>query len=148
MGSAKTLVRKMRKQASHQREELAKKQEYKCFYCQCEVYTKERVELLGCTFTRTDGETLYAVKDGQDFEYKFATIEHLVKLSQGGGNEVGNLVVACRGCNHARELKEQQQGDYDDGSTQLPEIPRGYGGFHCLYRKPRGCSRKRRRRHR
>lgn len=147
MGSAKTLVRKMRRQASQQREELAKKQNYKCFYCDCEVYTQERVESLGSTYTGNDGSKLFASKDGVAVEYPFATIEHLLKLCQGGGNEVGNLVIACVDCNHGREIKEQQQqkhGAFDDGSTQLPEIPHWVGGFHGLYRKPRGSFRKRR----
>lgn len=36
------------------------------------------------------------------FGYRMASVEHLVRRSEGGGNEPGNLAMACAYCNSSR----------------------------------------------
>lgn len=48
-------------------------------------------------------ETLLdARRMGGQHEPRCTTIDHLIPRSRGGGNELENLVIACRECNEAR----------------------------------------------
>jgi hypothetical protein len=48
----------------------------------------------------------------------FATIEHLLPRSKGGRNNLDNLLLACRGCNHSR-------GDRDAFEFYLKQVEAG-----------------------
>jgi 5-methylcytosine-specific restriction endonuclease McrA len=56
----------------------------RCFYCEKEVFSRQ-------------GRSRYAVDRHDD-----ATIDHIVPQSEGGQNDLGNIVLACRRCNGKR----------------------------------------------
>ena len=47
-------------------------------------------------------------EDGLMFEARFATIDHVVSLAEGGGNGPPNLVLACSLCNNKRNNDGQE----------------------------------------
>lgn len=53
-----------------------------------------------------DGFTCqYCGRDLKDADPKEVSLDHLLCRIEGGGNESGNLVTACRSCNSARGVK-------------------------------------------
>jgi hypothetical protein len=48
---------------------------------------------------------VYLSTDGQMREEAFGTIDHLIRVTDGGDNSAENLVVSCYECNQEREAK-------------------------------------------
>lgn len=73
--------------------------DYKCHYCKCPLIHLEDMPKpykLHGTFVRW--HDCYGLLHTE----VYATAEHLKPVRDGGGNENGNVVAACRTCNNAR----------------------------------------------
>lgn len=81
----------MRNQICDLRRHAYEAQDGRCFYCHFPMWSCDPQE-----FARRWGIRISAVPCYQ------CTAEHLVPVSQGGRDEPGNIVAACRFCNQTR----------------------------------------------
>lgn len=51
-------------------------------------------------YTRQNGKCAYC---GQHRNHKYMSIDHIIPLSKGGTNDVGNLQCVCKKCNGLKE---------------------------------------------
>lgn len=105
-----TLRHQLRKEAGQFREELAKRQQYRCLYCEASVYTQQYLQLLGYTDIRVAkcGRVIRGRRYGFDIDFPYATVDHLRDISEGGTSLEANLVVACYACNQAKAERSRQ----------------------------------------
>lgn len=113
----------IRKQA---REYLAEKVESafdRCHWCKCEIIWRWRVA--GRIKTDHKNHTVsYRIGD-EIFTTPMATVDHVIPISEGGGNSLLNLVSSCYDCNAERnyqaQLRENEQNKVSFNSA--PFIP-------------------------
>lgn len=84
--------------------EVAARQGSYCYWCgikvirEAEIPPKNRISKDGST-------VVYLSADGELREEAFGTIDHLVRVTDGGDNDSLNLVISCYACNQEREIK-------------------------------------------
>jgi len=52
---------------------------------------------------RNHSTVVYLSSDGEPREEAFGTVDHLVRVTDGGDNSLANLVISCAECNQERD---------------------------------------------
>lgn len=84
--------------------EVAARQGSYCYWCgirvirEAEIPPKNRI-------SKDHSTVVYLSADGELREEAFGTIDHLVRVADGGDNNSANLVISCYCCNQEREIK-------------------------------------------
>jgi hypothetical protein len=73
-----------------------------CFWCGAAVAREAEIPLRN-RIAKTSGSITFLNADGGLSEKAVATIDHLVRVTDGGDNAPGNLVISCLACNYERE---------------------------------------------
>lgn len=84
--------------------EVAARQGCFCFWCGIKVMRESEVPQTN-RIVKNHSTIAYLSGDGQIREEAFATIDHLIRVTDGGDNRTENLVISCCECNREREIK-------------------------------------------
>lgn len=84
--------------------EVAARQGSFCFWCGIKVIRESEIPQNN-RIVKNHSTIVYLSGDGRMREEAFATIDHLIRVTDGGDNSAENLVISCYGCNQERELK-------------------------------------------
>src|SRR5262245_43565369 len=83
---------------------LMRRHRARCCYCGEQVVMFRSVRRK--TLLRTAHTVTFLNRHGQRVTARIASVEHKINRSDGGGNGVGNLLLACTACNNLRCLAE------------------------------------------
>jgi Zn finger protein HypA/HybF involved in hydrogenase expression len=84
--------------------EVAARQGSFCFWCGIKVIRESEIPQ-GNRIVKNHSTVVYLSADGNLREEAFGTIDHLIRVTDGGNNRTENLVISCYSCNHEREIK-------------------------------------------
>lgn len=84
--------------------EVAVRQGSFCFWCGVRVIRESEVPQNN-RIVKNHSTIVYLSGGGQMREEAFATIDHLIRVADGGDNRTENLVISCCECNRERETK-------------------------------------------
>jgi hypothetical protein len=95
------------------------KQNGLCFFCQAQTMLwREARSVPGARLTKSGRRIIIG-----DQMIALATVEHLVRRSEGGAKKGSNCVMACASCNWKRDRKDQQKKAKEAKSQQASEEP-------------------------
>jgi 5-methylcytosine-specific restriction endonuclease McrA len=89
--------------------ELLIKQEGKCYYCGREIICIASILNNNIVHINNGKGTVLYTSNGEDILAYYATVEHKVRMIDGGKNDEENIVASCYKCN-IRKNKEIQEG--------------------------------------
>ncbi len=81
---------------------LAAAQRDRCLYCGCETWLPGERRQEARLRAKWDMPGARSMACQLAFGYRMASVEHLRRRSEGGGDEPGNLAMACAYCNSSR----------------------------------------------
>ena len=81
---------------------LAAAQRDRCCYCGCETWLPWQRRQEARLRARWDMPGARSMACQLVFGYRMASVEHLTRRSEGGGDAPGNLAMACAYCNSSR----------------------------------------------
>jgi 5-methylcytosine-specific restriction endonuclease McrA len=84
--------------------EVAARQGCYCFWCGIKVVREAEIPAKN-RISKNRSTVVYLSADGELREEAFGTIDHLVRVTDGGDNNPANLVISCYACNQEREVK-------------------------------------------
>lgn len=73
-----------------------------CFWCGIKVIRIAQIPQRN-RLEKNDLSIVYLSDSGEVCEEAFGTIDHLVRVADGGRNNLGNLVISCYPCNQMRD---------------------------------------------
>lgn len=82
--------------------EVAARQGSFCYWCGIKVVRESEIPQAN-RIVRNHATVVYLSAGGEMREEAFGTIDHLVRVTDGGDNSLPNLVVSCHSCNQERE---------------------------------------------
>lgn len=77
-----------------------------CFWCGIKVVRESQIPPHN-RYLKENGRLVYLSEDGVLREEAVGTIDHLVRVADGGNNKTANLVISCYPCNREREKRTQ-----------------------------------------
>lgn len=89
--------------------EVAVRQGSYCFWCGVRV-VREQLIVSSNRISKNETTIIYLSTDGGLREEVIATVDHLVRVTDGGTNDPENLVISCVNCNQERERLTQAYG--------------------------------------
>lgn len=98
----------------------------KCHYCNINVYRARKIlrhrPKLKCEMLPFHVK-IYQIYDDRCGLFPIATIDHIQKVSSGGGNNKDNVVLCCAECNNMRErLGDKSFGEWLDRKQNRSRI--------------------------
>lgn len=81
---------------------VAARQGSYCFWCGVSVMREQQIPTAN-RLSKTEFTIVYLSSDGGLREDAIGTVDHLVRVTDGGDNAPENLVISCLGCNLERE---------------------------------------------
>ncbi len=84
--------------------EVAARQGSFCFWCGIRVVRESEIPQTN-RIAKNHSTIVYLSAGGELCEQAFATIDHLIRVTDGGSNKAENLVISCYPCNQLREVK-------------------------------------------
>lgn len=84
--------------------EVAARQGSFCFWCGIRVIRESEIPQAN-RIVKNHSTIVYLSAGGEMREEAFGTIDHLIRVTDGGDNSVENLVTSCYECNQERETK-------------------------------------------
>lgn len=84
--------------------EVAARQGSYCFWCGIKVVRESEIPQAN-RISKNHSTIVYLSAGGEMREEAFGTIDHLIRVTDGGDNSAENLVISCYECNQERELK-------------------------------------------
>lgn len=88
---------------------VAARQGSYCFWCGIPVTREQQIPTAN-RLRRTNSTIVYLSREGCLREDAIGTIDHLVRVTDGGNNEPENLVISCLDCNLERERVTARYG--------------------------------------
>ncbi len=82
--------------------EVAARQGSYCYWCGIKIIRESEIPPAN-RIMRNHETVVYLSADGEMREEAFGTIDHLVRVTDGGDNSLPNLVISCYSCNQERE---------------------------------------------
>lgn len=82
--------------------EVAAQQGSFCYWCGIKVVRESDIPKAN-RIVKNHATVVYLSADGEMREEAFGTIDHLVRVTDGGDNSLPNLVISCCSCNQERE---------------------------------------------
>lgn len=106
-----------------------------CRYCHDAVFFAPVLKVLdemnpGCGYYHKNGKTGAMV---EVFQRKWASVDHVLPVSHGGGNSTENYVTACWGCN--LDLNDDMESKPQPKSIHQENKTMGWDGLSGLYIK-------------
>ena len=90
--------------SAHKFTEVAARQGSYCYWCGIKVIRESEIPQAN-RIVKNHATVVYLSADGEMREEAFGTIDHLVRVTDGGDNSLPNLVISCHSCNQEREIK-------------------------------------------
>lgn len=81
---------------------VAARQGSYCYWCGIKIIRESEIPPAN-RIIRNHATLVYLSADGEMREEAFGTIDHLVRVTDGGDNSLPNLVISCHSCNQERE---------------------------------------------
>ncbi len=104
-GESGTAAAAKRKPVSAQKfTEVAARQGCFCYWCGIKVIREAEIPQKN-RISKNHSTVVYLSGDGELREEAVGTIDHLVRVTDGGDNNPANLVISCSACNWEREMK-------------------------------------------
>ena len=82
-------------------DKVAARQGSYCFWCGIKIIRESRIPSANCL--SKNGRTVVYLCGNELREEAVGTIDHLVRVADGGNNDPANLVISCRSCNSERD---------------------------------------------
>jgi hypothetical protein len=95
----------MRREARRKLQDMVEQQAGKCHYCGERIVC---LSWLGDRLLGKDSRTCRFFENGEVVQVRIASVEHLTRLADGGGNDDGNLAASCVRCNSQRSNPPRQ----------------------------------------
>ena len=81
---------------------VAARQGSYCYWCGIKIIRESEIPPAN-RIVKNHATVVYLSADGEMREEAFGTIDHLVRVTDGGDNSLPNLVISCYSCNQERE---------------------------------------------
>jgi hypothetical protein len=108
--------------------EVAAHQGSYCYWCGIKVIRESEIPKAN-RIVKNYATVVYLSADGEMREEAFGTIDHLVRVTDGGDNSLPNLVISCYSCNQERE-KTTLVHNRPFAGRRLPCVKCGGRFFH------------------